>query len=157
MIPLYIIIALFISFCWGLLPVIHKHVLTHLHPITIITFSAIIYTFLIIIYSTSNKRIIIKDIKNITYTDALILIFSASVATFAANVLYYNILKNHESSTISALIYSSPIFTLILAYFFLNERINTMGIIGILFIIVGVICIAMNNGTSKEFEYFSMV
>ena len=157
MIPLYIIIALFISFCWGVLPVVHKHILTHLHPITIITFSALIYSFLIIIYATSNTQIIIKDIKRITYTDAFILIFSASIATFAANVLYYNILKNHESSTISALIYSSPIFTLVFAYFFLNERINMIGIIGFLFIIAGVICIAMNNGTSKEFEYFSMI
>ncbi len=85
---------------------------------TIMTFTSIIYTFLIIIYSTSNKHIIIKDIKNITYTNALILIFSTAIAAFGANVLYYNILKNHESSIISALIYSSPIFTLILAYFF---------------------------------------
>jgi len=157
MVPLYIFIALFISFLWGLMPVLHKHILSNLNLITIMTISAFIYTFLIIIYATSNKKIIYNDLKKITYTDAFILIFSAAIIAFGGNILYYNILKNHESSIISALIYSSPIFTLILAYFFLKERIHTMGIIGILFIIAGVICIAMNNGTSKELEYFNII
>ena len=30
-------------------------------------------------------------------------------------------------------------------------------IFGILFIVVGIICIAMNNGTSKELEYFTII
>ena len=90
--------------------------------------SAIIYTVLIVIYAAMNKKIIYKDIRNITNNDIIIILFSAVIATFIGNVLYYKILKNHESSTIAALIYSSPIFTLIIAYIFLKERINTMGI-----------------------------
>ena len=95
--------------------------------------------------------------KKITKKDIIIIVLTSAIATFMANVLYYTILKNHESSLISALIYSSPIFTLILAYIFLKERINTIGIFGILFIVLGIICIAMNNGTSKELEYFTII
>jgi drug/metabolite transporter (DMT)-like permease len=116
-------------------------------------FSAAIYTFLIIIYASMNVNTIYKDIHNITKKDIIIILLTSAIATFMANVLYYTILKNHESS----LIYSSPIFTLILAYIFLKERINTIGIFGILFIVVGIIFIAMNNGTSKELEYFTII
>jgi drug/metabolite transporter (DMT)-like permease len=42
-------------------------------------------------------------------------------------------------------------------YIFLKERIYTIGIVGILFIILGIICISMNNGTSKELEYFTLI
>ena len=116
----YILVALFIALCWGILPVAHKSILNHLSPITIMLFSATIYTFLIIIYASMNIKIIYKDIYNITKKDIIIIILTSAIATFMANVLYYTILKNHESSLISALIYSSPIFTLILAYIFLK-------------------------------------
>jgi len=112
-------------------------------------FSAFIYAFLIIIYAAFNKTIIYKDINNISKTDIIVILFSSGIAAFFGNVLYFSILKNHESSIISALIFSSPIFTLIFAYLFLKERINTIGIVGILFIVTGVICISM-NGTTKE-------
>ena len=153
----YILVALFIALCWGILPVAHKSILTHLSPITIMLFTAAIYTFLLIIYAAMNTKLIYKDIRNITNKDIIIIVFSAVIATFMGNVLYFTILKNHESSIISALIYSSPIFTLIIAYIFLKERINTIGVFGILFIVLGVICISMNNGTSKELEYFTII
>jgi drug/metabolite transporter (DMT)-like permease len=144
----YILIALFISLCWGIVPVAHKSIL-HLSPITIMLFSAFIYAFLIIIYAAFNKTIIYKDINKISKKDIILILFSSGIAAFFGNVLYFNILKKHESSIISALIFSSPIFTLIFAYLFLKERIHTIGLFGILFIVTGVICISMNNGTSK--------
>jgi drug/metabolite transporter (DMT)-like permease len=156
MVQQYILIALFISLCWGIVPVAHKSIL-YLSPITIMLFSAFIYTFLIIIYASFNKKIIYKDIHNISKKDIIIIIFSSAIAAFFGNVLYFKILKNHDSSIISALIYSSPIFTLIIAYLFFKERINPIGIIGILSIVFGVICIAMNNATSKELEYFATI
>jgi transporter family protein len=112
-------------------------------------FSAFIYAFLIIIYAAFNKTIIYKDINKISKKDIILILFSSGIAAFFGNVLYFNILKKHESSIISALIFSSPIFTLIFAYLFLKERIHTIGLFGILFIVTGVICISMNNGTSK--------
>ncbi len=69
--------------------------------------------------------------------------------------MYYYILKNHESSIISALIYSSPVFTLIIAYIFLKERLDIYGISGIFFMILGVILVSNNNKFSKEMEFLS--
>ena len=152
----YILIALFISLCWGIVPVAHKSIL-HLSPITIMLFSAFIYAFLIIIYAAMNKTIIYKAIHKISKRDSIVIIFSSAIAAFFGNILYFNILKNHDSSIISALIYSCPMFTLIVAYLFFKERINTIGIFGILFIVLGIICISMNNVKSKELKYFTTI
>jgi drug/metabolite transporter (DMT)-like permease len=54
-------------------------------------------------------------------------------------------LKKHDSYIISALIYSSPIFTLLLACLFLNEQITYYGLLGVLFIVVGVGFISTND------------
>ena len=145
----YILIALFISLCWGIVPVAHKSILTHISPITIMLLSVFIYAFLIIIYAALNTKVIYKDMYNISKTDIIVILFSSGIAAFFGNVLYFNILKNHDSSIISALIYSCPMFTLIIAYLFLKERINTIGIVGILCIVLGVICISMNGTTKK--------
>jgi drug/metabolite transporter (DMT)-like permease len=74
---------------------------------------------------------------------------------FLANMMYYYILKNHESSIISALVYSSPVFTLIIAYIFLKERLDIYGISGIFLMILGVILVSNNNKFSKEMEFLS--
>jgi drug/metabolite transporter (DMT)-like permease len=69
--------------------------------------------------------------------------------------MYYYTLKDNETSIISALIYSSPIFTLIFSYLYFKERLDIYGISGILAIIIGVILVSQNNQFSKELEYLS--
>ena len=64
---------------------------------------------------------------------------------FFANLLYFIILNKHESSVVSALIYSSPVFTLVLAMLFAKEKVSIVGIMGIILITLGVICIAFNE------------
>lgn len=69
--------------------------------------------------------------------------------------MYYYILKDHETSIISALIYSSPVFTLVIAYLFLKERLDIYGFSGILAIIVGVILVSQNNQSSRHLEFLT--
>jgi drug/metabolite transporter (DMT)-like permease len=76
----------------------------------------------------------------------MLTVIALSVFTiFMANMIYYYILKNHDSSIISALIYSSPVFTLIIAHLFLKERLDIYGVSGIFAIIIGVILISQNK------------
>jgi len=100
----------------------------------------------------SRHKEIYRDWLIMTPMDIGILILLPIFTVFLANILYYNILKTHESSIISALIYSSPVFTLIIAYLFLKERLDIYGLSGVCAIILGVILIAMNNG---RYEYIS--
>ena len=141
----YIFLALIISFLWGIQPVFYKHLLKKFDRITIMLFSSIIYFLCVTIFSIINKKKILSDIHKFTFNDIFILVGVSIFTIFVTNMIYYYILKNHKSSIISALIYSSPIFTLIISYLYLNERLDKNGFLGIISIIIGVILISQNN------------
>jgi drug/metabolite transporter (DMT)-like permease len=149
----YILFALFISFLWGSQPVVHKHLLKKYNAPSMMMFTAIINAILVFILSIYNRDVIYSDLIKINYIDASIIIGVVSLTVFLANIIYYYILKKHESSIISALIYSSPVFTLIIAYLFLKERLDIYGISGIFSIVLGVILITNNNSSSQQLEF----
>ena len=150
---IYLFFGLIVSFFWGLLPVIHKHLLKNITGITIMFFSALFYFISICLFTLYNKKIIIKDFKKITINMYIWLFIASVLCLFIANLIYYYILKKNNSSTISALIYSCPIFTLLIAYFFLKEEIDMCGLLGIFFVILGIIFISLNDNVKEEFDF----
>jgi drug/metabolite transporter (DMT)-like permease len=117
--------------------------------------SGIINVLLIVALSIYLKNDVLADLKKITFRDAVILVCLPIFTVFVANIIYYYILKKHESSLVSAITYSSPAFTLILAYLFLNERLDIYGLSGIFAIIAGVILISNNNSSYKILQLFT--
>lgn len=150
----YILLAMIISFLWGIEPVIHKYLLQHINGITIMLITSMIYYFCVASVSFQHRNIIWEDMKKMSLRLWAILIVTALFTIVLGNFIYYYILKDHESSFVASLIYSSPIFTLVLSYMYLNEVIDLIGIIGILLVVLGVICISMNGDSYKLFEYF---
>jgi drug/metabolite transporter (DMT)-like permease len=134
--------------------VLNKILLGKFSVPTVLVLSHFVYFLAVLVFIYINYIEISKDIKKINSQDILILIVVSLGAGFFANLLYYYVLKSHESSLVSALVFSSPIFTLIVAYFFMKEELNTFGILGILLIVLGVICIAYNYGNYKLENFF---
>jgi len=153
-IPSYIYVALFVAFLWGIHPILNKILLGKFSVPTVLVLSNAVYFLAVLVFIYVNYSEISKDIKKITAQDILLLITVSIGAGFLANLLYYYVLKSHESSLVSALVFSSPIFTLIVAYFFMKEELNSFGILGILLITLGVVCIAYNDGNYKLENFF---
>ena len=152
---LYILFALLISFLWGVQPIIHKQLLKKYNPITMMLISSIIYFALLIVTSIIKNKEIMADFKKMSAKDAAILGALSIFTAYMANIIYYYILKDHESSIISALIYSSPVFTLIISYLFFEERLDIYGLSGIFAIIAGIILISYNNNSTRNLEYLT--
>lgn len=142
---LSLFIALCVAFLWGVSPVIHKSLLGKHSHVTIMLITAIVNILCVISYAVFKNKELIPDMKTIPMKDVFVVACTTMTTVFLANVLYYTALKNNDSYIISALIYSSPIFTLLLAYLFLKEKITYYGLLGVLFIIVGVCFIATND------------
>lgn len=132
-------------FFMGTQPVIHKYLLNKFNFVTIMFISTLIYFGLVITLALTRHKEVYRDWLMMTPMDIGILILLPIFTVFLANLIYYNLLKIHESSIISALIYSSPVFTLLIAYLFLKERLDIYGLSGVCAIILGVMLIAMNN------------
>jgi len=141
-----IAIALFISLLWGTTSVVHKELLTRLDKSTLLVVSHFIYALCIIVFIAINYRLLKMEItQKITYRDVGILSFTAAFCGFFANYLYYYVLSKNSSSIITALIYSCPAFTLIIAYFLLNEQVDKYGLLGIFLIVLGVFSISFSG------------
>jgi uncharacterized membrane protein len=141
----YIFVALFVSLLWGTQPVLHKVLLSKYKPITILIISSFLYFYLIAMVAFSRNSDIKNDLKNMTRRDVLIILSIGLFSGFIGNMLYLHVLKDHNTSIISALIYSSPVFTLIISYLFLKERLSMYGLLGVITIIIGVMLVSLND------------
>lgn len=147
----YILVALLISLIWGTSPLIYKHLLSSYNPITIIIFSGVVYTLCIVLYGCFHMNTVLEDYNRMNGNDIWWISLSAILALFLANVLQLTVLKDANTSVISPIIYTCPIFTLLLAYMLFNAEPNRYCVLGVIFIVVGVLCISVcSNNTPKE-------
>ena len=65
--------------------------------------------------------------------------------SFIPNILYFYLLKEHDSYVVSALVNSAPVFTVLISYFLLKEKLTKYGIIGIILIVGGIVCLSFNQ------------
>lgn len=144
MIENYILIALIISFLWGVRPIMQKELLQKMNMVTIIVTTGIIYFLCQMLYGYFYKEIIYDEINKLNSRDMFFILF-LSVSIFFTSILYYYILKDNNASIITALTYSSPVFTLLLSYFLLNDKIKIKQFVGIILIIIGIILISLSN------------
>ena len=140
----YILLALISALMWGIAPVIHKVLLVKYQPITIMLMNSFTYAICMILIVFFNYKRFMKDMNKMKYEDVFIIVLSSIGILIIGNLIYYYVLREHNSSLVSALIYSSPVFTLILAYIFLKERLSMYGYLGIFSILLGIIFISLN-------------
>ena len=139
---IFILYALFIAFLFGVSHTVYKNVLGHLNTKAVILVSGISYFIAVLIFSLYSYNEIKKEIHKITPLYVMCIFLTTSICGFFSHMLYLNLLKEHNSSIVAALLSSAPLFTMVLGYIFLNEIITIYGLIGILFVISGVSFIA---------------
>jgi drug/metabolite transporter (DMT)-like permease len=135
--------ALFISFLWGIIPIIYKVVLERLNNVTVMLINGVFYCILLVSLFLYNKKIIMNDLNKITTNEYLWIFIATLFGGFIGNLLYYYVLKKGEAAVLTALMYTAPIITLIAAYFILKDKITPLAITGILLIVTGVVCICL--------------
>lgn len=143
----FIPLALLISLGLGISPIVQKYVLNSwkIHPDTIIIMCWILASIILLPYSVYNWKRVRADFpkfnKPVVITVAVVGVLFGLLST----ILYFKLITHNNTSAVVALVYSSPIFTLILAYLLLNENISLKGAIGILMIVSGVVLLSMSK------------
>ncbi|NLA23391.1 MAG: DMT family transporter [Bacteroidales bacterium] len=133
--PLLILAMLFwaYSFIWA------KFALDYYHPISLIFFRTVIsfvFLFFVLLIAKKQLRIKLKDLP--------IFILLAFFEPFLYFLGETNGLNRIDASTTAVIISTIPLFTPIVAYYFLKERFSLFNILGILISILGVIVIVFN-------------
>lgn len=138
------VFALLVALLWGIQPNIHKYVLGDLNYKTIMVLGFIFYLACMLLFIPFVWKDVVADKPKISTKSVAFIAISSIFCAFLANVLYLFALKHHKSYVVSALVYSSPIFTLFVSALILKERITISGGIGVAFITIGILCLAFD-------------
>jgi drug/metabolite transporter (DMT)-like permease len=114
-------------------------------PETMLVVGGILYFIFTMCYFGCNRAKVMEPLKQLPLPIFVLMGITALVG-FLANYLYFNVIGKHASYLVSALIFSSPFFTLVLSYMLLKEDISITSFIAIILIVVGIIMLA----TSKK-------
>lgn len=134
--------SLIVSLFWGISPVFYKMIMSKVDTKITFILNNIFFTIGVIGYTWYYWDQIKTDIKNISIRDTLAIGTIAILLSFIPNVIYYNLINDHDSYVVSALVNSAPIFTVGLSYLLLKENITKYGMLGVVLIIVGVCCLS---------------
>jgi len=140
-----IIFALFVAFLWGIAPLVHKVLLSEMSFKTVLVISSFTYFICTILFALYYRNDLIADSKRVTTQHILVIAAVAITTGFIANLIYFMVLKGNKSYIVSALIYASPIFTLIGGIWLLKEKFTKFSLLGVLFIVAGVVFIAIGD------------
>jgi uncharacterized membrane protein len=133
----YLFFAILIATIWGIVPFFTRYVLRKIHYKSLILIESILAFSISMVFCCCHRNDIINDFGNIDVlcVFAIVLI---GLSVFSANILYYSIIKDHETYLISAITSMSPLIVLFISYFFLKENMNFSKIVGVFLIVSGV-------------------
>ena len=150
---IYLLMSLFTSFLWGISPVIQKHLLDKFDKRSLMLFySSANVIFVIVLLSFYNNKLY-SDIKSVNSYDIFLISTYTFFTIFLANLLFLEVLKYNNAHEAAAIEGIYPFFTLLLAYLFLKEKITVFGILGVILVVLGVVCISFNDTNFKLEEF----
>jgi transporter family protein len=121
---------------WGVVPLLEKIGLSKVAPLT-----GLFYRCMGIVVSSLILGVFFlkpKELKSVDIGSGLLLIASGFLASFVAQIFFYNGLKQGEMSRIVPIAASYPLLTFLLGLLFLGETISMLKIAGVLLVIAGI-------------------
>jgi len=129
--------ALAIGALWGVTPALYKRVLDRISPSSLIVFYAAILATCCLIWAAFFAKDIARDFARMRGADWAMLAIGAGLGGFIASVLFVYLIARYEIHWITGLAYTAPMFTAVLAWAWLGERVNAISAIGVALIVVG--------------------
>lgn len=151
--PFYIFLALVVSFLWGVSPVIQKHLLNKFDKYTLMLLFSSANLVCVTSLLTFHNKALYADIKTIQTNDALLIFAYSFFTIFLANLIILEVLKHNNTYVVAAIEGTYPLFTLLLVYLFFKEKITVVGVGGVILIVLGIICLSLNESTFKMEEF----
>lgn len=150
---IYLLMSIFTSFLWGISPVIQKHLLDKFDKRSLMLFYASANVIFVTVLLSFYNNKLYSDIKSINTYDIFLISAYTFFTIFLANLLFLEVLKYNNAHEAAAIEGIYPFFTLLLAYLFLKEKITVFGILGVILVVLGVVCISFNDSNFKLEEF----
>ena len=147
------ILSIGIALCWAISPLLQKVVLKSIPMPTLLMLTTAFYSFGVFLFIYFNRHEVGASIPKIDMKLIGIAFIIGIICGLIPNIVFMKLLKNNRSHIVTALTYSSPLFTTLFAYMFLHEQITLKSVIGVCSIVFGIIMIGMDTiGVAEPFH-----
>ncbi len=135
-------LCVFMAFLYGASIILQKMTLNKIKQSTLLIVIGCLIGIATVIYGIYNKDSMILDLKQNGDKELLYIIILFSLTMLIPGALYFYLLSKHTPGKIAALTSITPLFVLILSYYFFKEKITMFNLIGVILIICGVALLA---------------
>lgn len=136
-------LALLVASIWGITPIFEKLSLVKASPLTVITLRFIFTTTCVIAASLVTGRY--REIASVDGRTLLWIFLAGLLGGVVGLLIYFSVLKQDLTSRIVPIAATFPLFTALYAFIFLHETISIQRLVGIVFIVVGLIFVNWNS------------
>lgn len=141
-----VLLSLFVAFLWAVNTIIHKYGMNQsINQKTIIVIGAFTYFICMLFFTIYHYDIISTDIINTNFKHIVLIAIGSIVGTFIATILFVSLLEKHNSSLVTTIAYTSPIFVFLMALFILKEQVDIIKVLGILLTLIGIVIISYDR------------
>lgn len=135
-------LSLIIAASYGVLPILQKMLLNDLPVEVSFALGAPIYTSAMAAFVFYNWQRIHPHLHKITGRHLALVIGSSLVCSFFTNLLLLRVMRQNDSFIVTAVTCSSPVFTAVLGYLVLKEKITLVSGVGVALVTAGVILLS---------------
>ena len=136
-------LALLVASIWGITPIFEKLSLERASPLTVITLRFMFTATCFGVYSAVTGGY--KDFGSVDGKTLLYIILAAVFGGIIGLLVFFTALKQDFTTKIVPIAATFPLFTALYAYMFLNEHISSQRLVGIIFIVIGLILVNWNS------------
>jgi len=145
-----IIHSIVIAVSWAVAAVLQKDILTFTNPNTLLAINYTIGLLSLLLITLFKNDFIDFVPPNVPYYRYIQIIAFVWLNSVLPNVLLYSLIQSNDVNRVTALASTYPLFTLILAWIILKERINIYSVVGILLIVSGSFVIVMYTSNTER-------
>jgi transporter family protein len=139
-------LALLVASIWGITPIFEKLSLVKASPFTVMTLRFIFTATCVVVISLVTGKY--KEISAVDGKTLLWIILAGLLGGIVGLFIYFVALKQDLTSRIAPIAATFPLFTALYAFIFLHESISIHRVMGIVFIVLGLILINWNSITA---------
>ena len=132
------IYAFLISLISGIMIISQKWIINHNVSFHMVMALSIIFSSLCgLTFILYYKDTILNEYKDVHLSAVHQIFWQAFIGTFVLGILGYKLVQENNAYIASGLTLSAPLFTILFAYLFLNEKVMIKGVLGIIIILIG--------------------
>lgn len=139
--------ALSVAMLWSLTPILNKYVMCahDAPPAAVLIVSGMAYLAALACFAVYHNAEAIRQVRALSTRSLATIVFTSLLTGFVANLLFIYVLHDHDSYIVTSLVYSVPVFTLLLAIVVLHEQVTILGVVGSVLMLAGILCVALSH------------